>query len=350
MTTCAACWTPPRGALSTRDALRVPSWPTGALSPWLRGGPARVSPGGGFALSSESLQDIWAGDGGAVNLQSVTRRRATWQSPPGPTTTLPWPGPTGPAGERDALNLAPWLALRVAALLLTEWLLYRRRFRGQQYPSPPSATRVVVQPALEVGCAVTVCAKAHGVVHLGQGHHALVGIAAAPGTRAANSRGFAGPLVKAVPCQQQQQLKVQAASRRLPSPPMPCMILSRVSAAGDGSTIHNSGSKGRQQQRGTEEAARGRNDGIHSWHPAKPCRWRPPLRRTCQLRSDHAALLFRIKVIDPVRAALVRLGLGFRLRFRLVGRRVFGVGAGSAVIAAAARPVRLASSGDQPWP
>lgn len=137
----------PRGALSTRDALRVPPLADrGAYTVAAPGGAStRVSPGGGFALSSEGVYrtselETAVPSIGASLLDAQESDLAVTAGADN-DAAMAWVRDGALHGERDALNLAPWLALLAAALLLTEWLLYRRRFpRGQQPASPPSAT------------------------------------------------------------------------------------------------------------------------------------------------------------------------------------------------------------------
>lgn len=136
----------PRGALSTRDALRVP--PLGGREDFTvkppGGAAVRLSPGAGIALEQPGTY-VTSGLDTPVPAVGASLLDAT-ESDLAPTAAdneaaLAWISQGALNGERDALELAPWLALLGAALLITEWLLYRKRFPRRQQPAgPPSTT------------------------------------------------------------------------------------------------------------------------------------------------------------------------------------------------------------------
>ena len=125
----------PRGALTTRDTLRVPAL-DGRDRFYLTGpGSDReteLAPGAGHGLQApgiyrtRGLQTSVADFG--VSLLDATESDLAVTANIDNDAVMEWISQGADAGERGALDLGPWLALIAAALLVIEWLLFRRRF------------------------------------------------------------------------------------------------------------------------------------------------------------------------------------------------------------------------------
>lgn len=123
----------PNGAVSTRDALRVPSLdgrdPFRVLTPG--GAEFTVAPGAAYTAAEIGVHHVRDLETevpmfGASLLDARESNLAASAFDNEAALAAIRTGAAG--GERAALELAPWLALIAAGLLLTEWLLFRRRF------------------------------------------------------------------------------------------------------------------------------------------------------------------------------------------------------------------------------
>ncbi|MBK8206010.1 MAG: BatA domain-containing protein [Planctomycetes bacterium] len=125
----------PRGALTTRDSLRVPALDgreryslTGPASE----GEVELAPGAGHSLHAPGIYrtrglETSVADFGVSLLDATESDLAVTQNIDN-AAVMEWIGQGAESGERGALDLGPWLALIAAALLVIEWLLFRRRF------------------------------------------------------------------------------------------------------------------------------------------------------------------------------------------------------------------------------
>ncbi|MCC7509830.1 MAG: VWA domain-containing protein [Planctomycetes bacterium] len=125
----------PRGALSTRDSLRVPAL-DGRERFFVTGPSADVevelAPGAGHSLHAPGIYrtrglETSVADFGVSLLDASESDLAVTQNIDN-DSVMEWIGQGAESGERGALDLGPWLALIAAALLVMEWLLFRRRF------------------------------------------------------------------------------------------------------------------------------------------------------------------------------------------------------------------------------